>query len=67
MKSVLKVISIRTIKDVNNIRNVISNNEGIVACEVNKEKQEVSVVYDEFFIKEENIIDCIENTGYTVI
>ena len=67
MKSVLKVCGMRTLQDVNNIRNAISNKEGIIACQITSEKGEVSVVYDNFFISEEDIIVSIEDSGYTVI
>ncbi len=67
MKSVLKVCSLQTNEDVNNIRTAISNNEGVIACEINREKGEVCVVYDDFFVRHENLIQSIEDSGYTVL
>jgi copper chaperone len=67
MKSVLKVCNLNSLQDVNNVRTAISNNEGVVACEINKEKGEVSVVYDTYFVGIEAIIESIEDLGYTVI
>lgn len=67
MKSVLKIGNMRTLNDVNTIRNTLANNEGIVACQINKEKQEVSVVYDNYFLNVDDIIDSLEELGYTVV
>lgn len=67
MKSVLKIGNMRTLDDVNSIRNVLADNQGILACQVSREKQEVSVVYDDYFINIDKIIDSIEDLGYTVI
>jgi copper chaperone CopZ len=67
MKSVIKVGNMRTIQDIGNIRNAISNNEGVLACQVNKEKQEVDVVYDTYFVTLEDLIASLEDMGYTVI
>ena len=67
MKSVLKVCNMRTLDDVNNIRKAISSNEGVVACQISKEKQEVSVVYDGYSLSVENLIESLEDMGYTVI
>jgi copper chaperone CopZ len=67
MKSVLKVCSMYTTDDINNVRTAISNNIGVVACEINSEKGEVSVVYDDFLLKPEKLIQSIEDSGYTVL
>ena len=67
MKSVLKVCNMNTLEDVNNVRKAIAGNEGVVACEVSREKGEVSVVYDNYFVTIENIIESIEDLGYTVL
>lgn len=67
MKSVIKICNMYTSKDVNNIRNAIAQNSGVIACEVNKEKGEVSVVYDDFILPLEKLVDCLEDKGYTVI
>ncbi|MCM8709652.1 heavy-metal-associated domain-containing protein [Clostridium sp. SYSU_GA19001] len=67
MKSVIKVANMRTLSDVNKIREAISNNEGVIACQISKEKQEVSIVYDTYFLKEDDIIQCLEDLGYTII
>ncbi|CAB1254412.1 heavy-metal-associated domain-containing protein [Clostridium sp. MT-14] len=67
MKSVLKISDMRTAEDVNKIRYCISNNEGIIAFEINKEKSEVSIVYDNYFVTKDKIIQCLEDMGYMVL
>lgn len=67
MKSVLKVLNMRTSEDINIIRKAISKNEGVVACQISKEKGEISVVYDNFFLKEDNLVEQLEDLGYGVI
>jgi Copper chaperone len=56
-----------TLQDVNNVREAIAKTEGVVACEINKDKGEVSIVYDVYFANLDNIIESIEELGYTVI
>ena len=67
MKEVIKVCNMNSFEDVNNIRRAISNNEGVVACEINKEKGEVSVVFDSYFVNIDQIIQSIEDLGCTVL
>ena len=67
MKSVLKVCSMQNNDDVSNIRTAISNNLGVIACEINTEKGEVSVVYDDFFVRPEKLIQSLEDSGYSVL
>ena len=67
MKSLFKVSSIKTLDDVSNVRNAISNIEGVIACQISLEKGEVNVVYDDFFIKKDDLISSIEDSGYTVL
>ncbi|KZL89971.1 heavy-metal-associated domain-containing protein [Clostridium magnum] len=67
MKSVLKVCNMHTSDDVNKIRKAISGNEGVVACQINKEKMEISIVYDDYFVTNENLIQSLEDLGYAVI
>ena len=67
MKSVIRISNLQSIEDVSNIRNTISNMEGIIACQVNKDKGEVNVVYDDFFVTEDDIVLSIEDSGYMVL
>jgi copper chaperone len=67
MKTILKVCDMVTSKDVTRVKNAISANEGVIACGIHKAKKEVEIVYDNYFIDVEDIIESIENSGYTVI
>ncbi|MBP2032290.1 copper chaperone CopZ [Clostridium algifaecis] len=66
MKSVLKISNMRTFEDINKIRKVISSNQGVVACQINAEKGEVSVVYDDYFVTNDIIVQSLEDLGYAV-
>ena len=55
-----------TTEDINKVRHAISMNEGVVACQINSEKKDISVVYDDYFVTEERLIQSIENLGYVV-
>lgn len=67
MKSTFKVYGLNSIQDVNNVRKAIAINEGIIACEISKEKGEVNVVFDDYFVTEDKIIESIEDNGYSVL
>jgi len=67
MKAVLKVCDMVTSKDINNVRSAISNNEGVLACQIRPEIKEVEIVFDNYFINVDDIIASIEEKGYTVI
>jgi copper chaperone len=67
MKSVIKVCNLNTIEDVNKVRSAISSNQGVIACQINKEKGEINVVYDNYFLTLDKIIESVEDKGYTVI
>lgn len=67
MKSLIRVCDLNTSIDVRNIREAIASNEGVVACEISLNKKEVNVVYDNYSVQLEDIIDSIEELGYTTI
>ncbi len=67
MKALLKVAGLNSSNDVRKIQGAISSNAGVIASEVNLEKKEVVVIYNENYLNEENIIDSIENLGYSII
>lgn len=66
MKVIIMVSNIRSQTDINKIRETLSNEEGIIACYIKKDKGEVDVVYDDYFITKEEIEDTIEDMGYTI-
>lgn len=67
MKAVLKVCNMDSSNDVAKVRNAISNNEGVVACKIDKQNGEVEIIYDSYFVDADKLIESIENVGYTVI
>ncbi|MDY2630341.1 MULTISPECIES: heavy-metal-associated domain-containing protein [unclassified Clostridium] len=67
MKAVLSISNLNTNEDVISIKDVIAHSEGTIACEVNVNKKEVSVVYDDNTISLDAIITAIEELGYSVI
>jgi copper chaperone len=67
MKTILRVCNMRTIEDVTNFRNAISNNQGVVAFQVNMEKGEVDVLYDRYFVDVDKLIDSLDELGYIVL
>lgn len=67
MKALIKVHGINTARDINKIKKAIINNEGIIACQITQKKGEVEVIYDNYFVNEDIIIESIENIGYMVL
>ncbi|MDV3425906.1 MAG: ferredoxin [Bacillota bacterium] len=67
MKSILKLSKIKSVDDVAVLREAVSHNEGVIACQVSALKNEISIVYDDYFLKEEDLIQSIEEAGFTVI
>ncbi len=67
MKTVLRILNLNTNEDVISIKEVIAHSEGTIACEVNVNKKEVSIVYDDKAIALDKIIASIEELGYSVI
>lgn len=67
MKSSIKILNMKTVQDIKRVKEAIASNEGIVACEINNEKGEVNIIYDDYFINLDRIIESIEDFGYTVV
>ena len=67
MKSIIKIYDMKNTKDVSNIKNAIASNEGVIACKVSLGKKEAQIIYNENYVKIEDIIDSIENLGYMII
>jgi hypothetical protein len=57
----------KTLRDVSIVRDTIARNEGVVACQLNKEKGEVEIVYDSSLLELDIIIEDLEELGFTVI
>lgn len=67
MKFIIKICDMKSAKDISNIKNAISSNEGVIACEVSLEKKEAQIIYNESYLSIESIIESIENLGYMVL
>lgn len=67
MKSTLKIRNMKNLRDVSIVRNSISQNEGVVACQISMEKGEVEIVYDRYFLNVDKVIEALEVIGFTVI
>lgn len=67
MKALVRIYNLTTHDDIINIRNVVSNYEGILACEINLNKKEVNIVYDSLSVSIDEIMTSIENAGYMII
>ncbi|MBU5486239.1 heavy-metal-associated domain-containing protein [Clostridium sp. MSJ-11] len=67
MKSIIKICNMKNMNDISRVRKAISNNEGVIACQINPEKGEANIVYDEHFILLDEIIESIEDLGYTIL
>lgn len=67
MKSLFKVGGINKAEDVATIKQAIATFQGVVACEISRDKGEVSIIYDDYFVKEDELIGSIEELGYIVL
>ncbi len=67
MKAVIKIFNLGSSKDISNVNLAISNNQGVIACGINSESKEIEIIYDDYFVSLESLIDSIEDAGYTVI
>lgn len=67
MKTVVKISNLNSQNDVRIIQETLSNEEGILACEIKKAAKSIVIVHDSAYIKEEEIADIIESIGYIII
>ena len=67
MQSTLKIINLENNKDVRKIGEILTNLDGIIAYEINKSKKELKVFFDTRSLNEENMINNIENGGYSIL
>lgn len=65
MKLSIEIANMKTSKDINNVKYAITAKEGILACEV-KERGVISIVFDNYSITKDSIIDTIEEEGYII-
>jgi hypothetical protein len=57
----------KTLRDVSIVRNSIARNEGVVACQLNREKGEVEIVYDNYLLDINIVIEDLEELGFNVV
>ncbi|WP_195971821.1 heavy-metal-associated domain-containing protein [Clostridium thermobutyricum] len=67
MKAVLKIVGINNSTDVRKAQQAISSNTGVIASEISVSKKEVTIIYNESYVKLDSIIDSIEALGYIII
>ena len=67
MKSLVRIYNLTNYEDIIKIKSLVSNYNGILACEINLNKKEVHLVYDKLSVSIDEIINAIEMAGYMVI
>lgn len=66
MKSILKIKTLKTSKDVIEVKESIATKLGVIACEVNINKQEANILYDDLVVSLDNLIEAVEEIGHVV-
>lgn len=64
MKSVIKIINMKSQKDASAIQSAVVNSEGIIAIQTSVKKNEITVIYNDMYISVDKIINIIEDLGY---
>ena len=67
MKELVRISNLTSHADILKIRSIVSDYEGVLACEINLNKKEVQLVYDKLSVSIDEIINAIEMAGYMVI
>ena len=67
MKSSIRVHNLYTQSDVIKIRKIIARYEGIIAYEININRKEIQLVYDNLSVDIDEIKIYIEMNGYIII
>ena len=67
MKELVRISNLTSHADILKIRSIVSDYEGVLACEFNLNKKEVHLVYDKLSVSIDEIINAIEMAGYMVI
>jgi len=66
MKEVINICGMKSSKDINKVKQAISNNEGVFACKIERKEGKAEIVFDQYTDIEE-IIASIEEMGFTVL
>ena len=67
MKSVIKIINMKSQRDASAIQDAVINSEGIIAIQTSIKKNEITVIYNDMYISVDKIIGIIEDLGYVTI
>ena len=67
MKSSIRVHNLNTQSDVIKIRKIIARYEGLIAYEININRKEIQLVYDNLSVDIDEIKIYIEMNGYIII
>lgn len=67
MKIVIQVGSLKSSMETAKIKTLLSQEEGVLAIEIKKTTNSIIVVYDECYIKDYELEDIIESSGFRII
>lgn len=67
MKIVIQVGSLKSSMETAKIKTLLSQEEGVLAIEIKKTTNSIIVVYDESYIKDYELEDIIESSGFRII
>ncbi|NSB11854.1 heavy-metal-associated domain-containing protein [Clostridium beijerinckii] len=67
MKAVIKICNMESNDDAKIIQDTVVKNSGVIATEISLAKREITVIYNDIFLKLERIINSIEDLGYVVL
>ncbi|MGL5633929.1 MAG: hypothetical protein ACRDDL_02545 [Sarcina sp.] len=67
MKTVIQVGSLKNSVEIENIKRLLSSEEGVLAIEIKKSNNSIVIVYDEYYIKDYELKDIIEATGFRIV
>ncbi len=66
MKSLIRISNLNNARDRKKVSDILMNTEGIIASEINLNKKEVAIIYDDLSTSIDDIINEIEMLGYMV-
>ncbi|MGL5615274.1 MAG: hypothetical protein ACRDD2_03455 [Sarcina sp.] len=67
MKASIRVINLNNKGAIEKIRAALANQSGIMACEIKAKEGKIDVIYDELYLREDELLDTIESLGYSTI
>ncbi|MGL5820858.1 MAG: hypothetical protein ACRCYE_04405 [Sarcina sp.] len=67
MKTVIQVGSLKNSVEIENIKSILSSEEGVLAIEIKKSNNSIVIVYDEYYIKDYELRDIVETAGFRIV